>query len=177
MGASRAHRAPIRKRICDDHRRHGPQARQAHRATDLLANRDILGPPEDRRHGRIVPRNPVGRLTMPNGISITCRIIDVSQSGAGIATRERPPIGTLVTLGKAAWCAISKMASRSSSPAWRTAISSKRTLPATKFARRLFRPALRRPCDAHRRYSRKIPRKKKIRSNFIQIPFQLFTDV
>jgi hypothetical protein len=36
-----------------------------------LANRHILGLPEDRRHGRIVPRNPVGRLTMPNGISIT----------------------------------------------------------------------------------------------------------
>jgi hypothetical protein len=65
-----------------------------------LANRHILGLPEDRRHGRIVPRDPTGRLTMPNGISITCRIIDVSQSGAGIATRERPPIGTLVTLGK-----------------------------------------------------------------------------
>jgi hypothetical protein len=65
-----------------------------------LANRHILGLAEDRRHGRIVPRNPVGRLTMPNGISITCRIIDVSQSGAGIARRERPPIGTLVTLGK-----------------------------------------------------------------------------
>ncbi|HUI14998.1 MAG TPA: PilZ domain-containing protein, partial [Xanthobacteraceae bacterium] len=26
-----------------------------------LANRHILGLPEDRRHGRIVPRNPVGR--------------------------------------------------------------------------------------------------------------------
>ena len=65
-----------------------------------LANRHILGLPEDRRHGRIVPRNPASRLIMPNGISITCRIIDVSQSGAGIATRERPPIGTLVTLGK-----------------------------------------------------------------------------
>lgn len=65
-----------------------------------LANRHILGLPEDRRHGRIVPRNPVGRLIMPNGISVTCRVIDVSQSGAGIATRERPPIGTLVALGK-----------------------------------------------------------------------------
>jgi hypothetical protein len=65
-----------------------------------LANRHILGLPEDRRHGHFVPRNPVRRLTMPNGISITCRIIDVSQSGAGITTRERPPIGALVTLGK-----------------------------------------------------------------------------
>jgi hypothetical protein len=60
-----------------------------------LANRHILGLPEDRRHGRIVPRNPVGRLLMPNGVNLACRS---SQSGAGIA--QRPPIGALVTLGK-----------------------------------------------------------------------------
>lgn len=65
-----------------------------------LANRHILGLPEDRRHGRIVPRNPVGGLVLPNGVNLTCRIIDVSQSGAGIASKERPPIGALVTLGK-----------------------------------------------------------------------------
>lgn len=65
-----------------------------------LANRHILGLPEDRRHGRIVPRNPLSRLIMPNGVNVTCRIIDVSQSGAGIATDQRPPIGALVTLGK-----------------------------------------------------------------------------
>jgi len=65
-----------------------------------LANRQILSLPEDRRHGRIVPRNPVARLILPNGVNLTCRVIDVSQSGAGIASQERPPIGTLVTLGK-----------------------------------------------------------------------------
>ena len=65
-----------------------------------LANRHILGLPEDRRHGRIVPRNPTGRLNLPNGLNLTCRIIDVSESGAGIATDQRPPIGALVTLGK-----------------------------------------------------------------------------
>ena len=64
-----------------------------------LANRNILDLPEDRRHGRIVPRNPVGRLIMPNGVNLTCRIIDVSQSGAGIASDQRPQIGALVTLG------------------------------------------------------------------------------
>jgi len=47
-----------------------------------------------------VPRNPVGRLIMPNGVNITCRIIDVSESGAGIASNERPAIGALVTLGR-----------------------------------------------------------------------------
>lgn len=65
-----------------------------------LANRNILGLPEDRRHGRIVPRNPSGRLVMPNGLNITCRIIDVSQSGAAVATDQRPPVGALVMLGK-----------------------------------------------------------------------------
>ncbi len=65
-----------------------------------LANRHILGLPEDRRHGRIAPRNPAGRLIMPNGLNIGCRIIDVSQSGAAIATDQRPAIGVLVTLGK-----------------------------------------------------------------------------
>jgi hypothetical protein len=65
-----------------------------------LANRHILGLPEDRRHGRVVPRNPIGRLILPNGINVSCRIIDVSESGAGVGTDQRPPIGSLVTLGK-----------------------------------------------------------------------------
>ena len=65
-----------------------------------LANRHLLDSPEDRRHGRRAPRNPMGRLIMPNGVNLTCRIIDVSQSGAGIASEQRPPIGALVTLGK-----------------------------------------------------------------------------
>jgi hypothetical protein len=65
-----------------------------------LANRHLLASPEDRRHGRRAPRNPSGRLILPNGVNLTCRIIDVSESGAGIATDQRPPIGSLVTLGK-----------------------------------------------------------------------------
>jgi hypothetical protein len=65
-----------------------------------LANRHLLDSPEDRRHGRVAPKNPAGRLIMPNGVNVACRIIDVSQSGAGIATDQRPPIGALVTLGK-----------------------------------------------------------------------------
>jgi PilZ domain len=65
-----------------------------------LANRNILGLPEDRRHGRTAPRNPITRLILPNGLNVSVRIIDVSQSGAGIATDQRPPIGSLVTLGR-----------------------------------------------------------------------------
>src|SRR5882672_9657345 len=65
-----------------------------------LANRHILGLPEDRRHGRIIPRNPMARLILPNGVNLSCRVIDVSQSGAAIATVERPEMGTIVTIGK-----------------------------------------------------------------------------
>ena len=65
-----------------------------------LANRQILNMPEDRRHGRITPRNPNARLIMPNGLNLACRIIDMSESGAAIATDQRPPAGTLVTVGK-----------------------------------------------------------------------------
>src|SRR5438552_18981901 len=65
-----------------------------------LANRHILGLPEDRQHERIVPENAAGRLILANGLNISCRVIDISQSGAAIGTRERPEIGPLVTLGK-----------------------------------------------------------------------------
>ena len=65
-----------------------------------LANRAILNLPEDRRHGRFVPRNAAARLILPNGHNIGVRIIDISLSGAGIATSHRPDVGSLVTLGK-----------------------------------------------------------------------------
>src|SRR5207249_12050275 len=65
-----------------------------------LANRHILNLPEDRRHGRITPRNPAARLILPNGVNLACRVIDISQSGTAIATTERPEIGTIVTIGK-----------------------------------------------------------------------------
>ena len=32
-----------------------------------LANRDILNLPEDRRHDRIIPRNPIALLTLEDG--------------------------------------------------------------------------------------------------------------
>jgi hypothetical protein len=65
-----------------------------------LANRHILNLPEDRRHGRITPKNPMGRLILPNGINVAVRVIDISQSGAAVKTEHRPEIGTPVTIGK-----------------------------------------------------------------------------
>jgi hypothetical protein len=67
-----------------------------------LANRHILNLPEDRRHGRFTPRNPMARLILPNGNNLACRVIDLSQSGAAIAIAPDllPPVGTMVTVGK-----------------------------------------------------------------------------
>ena len=65
-----------------------------------LANRHVLGLPEDRRHGRITPQSPVTKLTLPDGKTMSCRLVDLSMSGAAISTEERPPIGSLVHLGK-----------------------------------------------------------------------------
>jgi hypothetical protein len=65
-----------------------------------LANRSILNLPEDRRHGRFVPKIAGTRLILPNGTPIGVRIIDISLSGAGIATEFRPEVGSHVTLGR-----------------------------------------------------------------------------
>jgi hypothetical protein len=67
-----------------------------------LANRHILNLPEDRRHGRFTPRNPLTRLILPNGNNVACRVVDLSQSGAAIAIGPdlRPAVGAMVTIGK-----------------------------------------------------------------------------
>jgi hypothetical protein len=67
-----------------------------------LANRQILNLPEDRRHGRFTPRNPMARLILPNGVNVACRVIDLSQSGAAvsIAPDLRPSVGAMITIGK-----------------------------------------------------------------------------
>jgi hypothetical protein len=65
-----------------------------------LANRDILNLPEDRRHDRIVPRNPIAVLTLEDGTKMTCRIIDLSLSGAAVAAENRPPMKSNVMLGR-----------------------------------------------------------------------------
>lgn len=65
-----------------------------------LANRDILNLPEDRRHDRIIPRNPITVLTLEDGQRMTCRMIDLSLSGAAIAAEHRPPVKSQVSLGR-----------------------------------------------------------------------------
>ena len=65
-----------------------------------LANREILNLPEDRRHDRIVPRNPTARLTCADVRVLNCRLIDLSLSGAAVSATIRPPVGEQLTVGK-----------------------------------------------------------------------------
>lgn len=64
-----------------------------------LANKHELDLPEDRRHERVAPRNPVSALQLMDGRQYPCRIIDLSLSGAAIEIEVKPAIGVQVTLG------------------------------------------------------------------------------
>lgn len=65
-----------------------------------LANRHVLGLPEDRRHERLQPRIPRTVITLDNGQSFVARIIDVSTSGASIATDLQLPMASRIIVGK-----------------------------------------------------------------------------
>ncbi|MDN2568023.1 PilZ domain-containing protein [Aquibium sp. A9E412] len=64
-----------------------------------LANKHELDLPEDRRHDRVAPRNPITVLQLPDGRQYQCRIIDLSLSGAAVEIEVRPALGVQVTLG------------------------------------------------------------------------------
>jgi len=65
-----------------------------------LANRKALGLPEDRRHDRLVPKNPRVVITLPDNTEFVVRLLDVSLSGAAISTHLKPDIGTPMQIGK-----------------------------------------------------------------------------
>ncbi|HEY9058007.1 MAG TPA: PilZ domain-containing protein [Aurantimonas sp.] len=64
-----------------------------------LANRHELDLPEDRRHERVEPENPLIDLVLEDGRRYQARIIDLSLSGAAVTSRIRPAIGSRITLG------------------------------------------------------------------------------
>ncbi|WP_028744530.1 PilZ domain-containing protein [Rhizobium mesoamericanum] len=64
-----------------------------------LANKHELGLPEDRRHDRLTPRETKTEITLEDGSRYSCRIMDLSLSGAAIDVEVRPPIGTSLRLG------------------------------------------------------------------------------
>jgi len=64
-----------------------------------LANKHELDLPEDRRHERVSPRNPISVLKLDDGRQYQCRIVDLSLSGAAIELDVKPAIGVQVSLG------------------------------------------------------------------------------
>lgn len=64
-----------------------------------LANKHELDLPEDRRHERVAPRNPMSVLQLVDGRHYQCRIVDLSLSGAAIEIDVKPALGVQVTLG------------------------------------------------------------------------------
>jgi hypothetical protein len=55
---------------------------------------------EARKHERIVPRDPYSTLTLADGSSLTCLVIDMSVSGVAVSAEVMPAIGTPLAVGK-----------------------------------------------------------------------------
>ncbi len=69
-------------------------------ALTWIVNRPVLNLPEDRRHTRRPPRKSDAVLTLDDGTEHRCKVLDMSLSGAGLATQLDLPKGTHVRLGK-----------------------------------------------------------------------------
>ena len=65
-----------------------------------LANRAVLGLPEDRRHERVQPRIPRTVVTLDNGQSFVARLIDVSTSGASVSIDIKLAMDSRIIVGK-----------------------------------------------------------------------------
>jgi hypothetical protein len=65
-----------------------------------LANRQILGLPEDRRHDRVPARIPRTVITLADGQQVVARLIDVSTSGAGVSTDIKLLMDQRIIVGK-----------------------------------------------------------------------------
>jgi PilZ domain len=64
-----------------------------------LINREPGAAPE-RRHERVPAPAGFQNLVLAEGVTVAVRLLDVSMSGASIATNARPPLGLIVTIGK-----------------------------------------------------------------------------
>jgi hypothetical protein len=65
-----------------------------------LANRHVLSLDEDRRHLRRTPKRSDADIVLSDGTAHAVRVIDMSLSGAALATTLRPPLGSPLKLGR-----------------------------------------------------------------------------
>ncbi len=55
---------------------------------------------EQRRHERVIPKNAASTLKIGEAEPVPVQVLDVSISGASVAIKNPPPVGTDVVLGK-----------------------------------------------------------------------------
>jgi hypothetical protein len=65
-----------------------------------ITNEKALGLTDKRSYERVAVANPSSKLILPSGEVHACKVIDVSLSGASIAIEARPPVNTMVILGR-----------------------------------------------------------------------------
>ncbi len=65
-----------------------------------LANRHVLNLDEDRRHLRRTPKRSETSVALADGTTHPVRVIDMSLSGAALATALRPELGSPIKLGR-----------------------------------------------------------------------------
>lgn len=65
-----------------------------------LINRHEFEGAEMREHERVLPENSSSTLKLSDNLTMQVHLLDVSLSGANVATEARPPVGSEVVLGK-----------------------------------------------------------------------------
>lgn len=72
----------------------------ADQLTYLLNQHLLKDENANRRHERLIPRNPFSRLVLEDGREYACRVLDMSVSGAAVAVAAEPESGTTVYLNE-----------------------------------------------------------------------------
>ena len=65
-----------------------------------VKKRAVADVPDKREHKRTIPRDPSSTLTLADGTTIPCFVIDVSRSGVAVSAELNPEIGTPLAVGK-----------------------------------------------------------------------------
>lgn len=66
----------------------------------LIERMEGKGGIESRRHARHEPQRSTSQITLPDGRSYACEVVDISLSGAALKVDVMPALGTYVMLGR-----------------------------------------------------------------------------
>lgn len=67
---------------------------------DWIQKRGTGGTIDQRRHPRVEPKDRNSVITLPDGRTYSCEVMDISVSGAAIKTSVMPSLGTFLMVGK-----------------------------------------------------------------------------